>query len=229
MNSMILAAATWMSRSVVSSFDIEGSAPPRSSGLSATFAGKSRGRLGTIAGKRGRESGKHPLETRRRRLPRSGSEIGFRRNKANAEHLCAYGGNALSPKNGRDSAANEAIDERPVVKRGGADFESRAPAHPLRRGLRVNASKTGNHGRHGSTRKGNSFGFAFPCASVPSVVDIRSSRDGDPRLATSADNFIAGLLGMLNGPPPESPLPSYRSRPRAGVGWTSRPCSSTIP
>ena len=32
--------------------------------------------------------------------------------------------------------ANEAIYERAVVKRGGADFVSRAPAHPLRRRLR---------------------------------------------------------------------------------------------
>ena len=32
--------------------------------------------------------------------------------------------------------ANEAIYERAVVKRGGADFASRAPAHPLRRRLR---------------------------------------------------------------------------------------------
>src|SRR5208337_5384045 len=32
--------------------------------------------------------------------------------------------------------ANEAIYERAVVKRGGADFVSRVPAHPLRRRLR---------------------------------------------------------------------------------------------
>src|SRR5208282_1318923 len=33
-------------------------------------------------------------------------------------------------------SANEAIYERAVVKRGGADFVSRVPAHPLRRRLR---------------------------------------------------------------------------------------------
>src|SRR4029079_18402220 len=33
-------------------------------------------------------------------------------------------------------SANEAIYERADVKRGGADFVSRAPAHPLRRRLR---------------------------------------------------------------------------------------------
>src|SRR5208283_1536372 len=35
----------------------------------------------------------------------------------------------------KSSRKNKAIYERPVVKRGGADFVSRAPAHPLRRRL----------------------------------------------------------------------------------------------
>ena len=48
----------------------------------------------------------------------------------------ACGGTSAASGEKRENAPNEAIYERADVKRGGADFVSRAPAHPLRRRLR---------------------------------------------------------------------------------------------
>jgi hypothetical protein len=65
--------------------------------------------------------------------PNAATEQNFA-NEPNAacEQNCANEPNAASAQN----LDNEPIYERGVVKRGGADFVSRAPAHPLRRRLR---------------------------------------------------------------------------------------------
>ena len=90
-----------------------------------------------------------------------------------------FGSKTLSLIMGGIARANEAIYERGEVKRGGADFVSRAPAHPPRRRLRsiwpisdLSAVEVVVHTRHTSPEPEAEGEFLPMAGSVRGDADV---------------------------------------------------------